>query len=227
MAEAQTHVEVEPVALGWINTHIDVEAVFSHVDRTHIIRNIPHEAIDTFGIDNRVQECGNAPRRQAPRCRRCAPQGGVQPVSPRLDATHYLGHGLVAQAVGHRSARARLTLAILGPPAHHDRFPVATHRAHKGHVRASLRVKTPIGGRHRKTPEEGGQPRATKLCDIVNRNVQAAVERKAIKCSQPLDARDHEPSIQQEHACIAVDTRPCDHLVSVARDNPDVKAVRT
>ena len=63
--------------------------------------------------------------------------------------------------------------------------------------------------------------------DIVNRNVQAAIERKANERSQPLDARDRAPSIQQQHACVAVDARPRDHLVSVARDNPDIKAVRT
>ena len=45
-SEAQAHVEVKPVTLGWINAHIDIEAVFSHVDGTHILRNVPHEAIE-------------------------------------------------------------------------------------------------------------------------------------------------------------------------------------
>jgi len=36
--------------------------------------------------------------------------------------------------------------------------------------------------------------------------VQAAIERKAIERSQPLDARDRAPSIQQQHTRVAVDT---------------------
>ena len=105
-AEAQAHVEVEPVAFGRVNVDIDVETVFSHVDRTHVIRDIPHKAIDAVRIDNRVQECGNAPGRQPPRSRRRGPQGRIQHAAPRLDATHDLGYGLVAHAVGHRSAGA-------------------------------------------------------------------------------------------------------------------------
>ena len=52
--EAQAHVEVKPVAFGRINAHIDIESVFSHVDGTHILRNVPHEAINALGIDNRL-----------------------------------------------------------------------------------------------------------------------------------------------------------------------------
>ena len=104
--EAQTHVEVKPVAFGRINAHIDIESAFSHVDGTHILRNVPHEAIDGLSINNRFQEGRNTPRRQPPGRRRRGPQGGVQPASPQLDAPHDLSHGLVVRAVGHRSARA-------------------------------------------------------------------------------------------------------------------------
>ena len=57
--------------------------------------------------------------------------------------------------------------------------------------------------------------------------MQASIERKAVKRSHTLNPRDSAPSIQQQHTRVAVDARPRDHLVSVARDDSDVKAVVT
>ena len=57
--------------------------------------------------------------------------------------------------------------------------------------------------------------------------MQASIERKAVERSQPLNARDSAPSIQQQNTRVAVDARPRDHLVSVTRDDSDIKAIIT
>ena len=56
------NVEVEPVALGRINVEINLKAIFAHVNRAHILCDVPHEAVNAFGIDDLLQECGDPPR---------------------------------------------------------------------------------------------------------------------------------------------------------------------
>ena len=57
--------------------------------------------------------------------------------------------------------------------------------------------------------------------------MQASIERKAVEHSYTLNPRDCAPSIQQQDTRVAVDARPRDHLVSVTRDDSDVKTVVT
>ena len=57
--------------------------------------------------------------------------------------------------------------------------------------------------------------------------MQGTVERKTVQRRQPLDARDGTPPIQQQNTRVAVDTRPYHHVISVTRNNSDVKAIIT
>ncbi len=198
--EAQAHVEVKPVAFGRglarSHRHRELPSARRWHAISHTTPSMPSESTIAS------ERTRNATRQTSGRRRRGPCGQSPNPGLHNSTRPNDLCHGLVVRGgpgVECAAERDSSLLTILGPPAHNDRFTVASHsptRDTSKELRASPPSEIP------KTPEEGGQPRhetARSAAGICRPRSRKAVERPQFQCAI---AR---PPSRQQHTRIVVD----------------------
>ena len=52
VANAHTHVQIEPIRLRTLDGHVHIHPVLRHLDGAHVLRDVPHEAVHALAIND-------------------------------------------------------------------------------------------------------------------------------------------------------------------------------